>query len=419
MRLVLLTVVLVLLGLWAGCSVGLTLRLFSQEEAAKEEEEDQKIEEEPPASIRIRRRMEPQLRGSSDPKEKLPLAVRGVHAFYYPWYGTPETDGAWAHWNHEHLPHWDATVQARYPPFRHDPTQKDIGAAFYPRLGPYSSNDATIVDDHARQARLARIGVLVVSWYPSTHNENVDEAIGLILEAAAKFGLEVCFHLEPYEGRTALSVRKDVDLVLETYATHRAYHRIDGKPVFYAYDSYQISPNDWTAAFHGARIFFICLVLDKKHLSDYLLNGGPFDAAYTYFGATSFTYASNPKHWTDLANLAKSVQKEFIPCVAPGYDDLSVRPWNGQNRRERRNGDYYDDMWQNAIDARASIVAITSFNEWHEGTQIEEAVPFSTAGGKPYLDYGIGHPPTFYLDKTRDWVSKFEKSGDRSSSFVP
>ncbi len=24
-----------------------------------------------------------------------------AHIFYYPWYGTPERDGAYYHWNHE------------------------------------------------------------------------------------------------------------------------------------------------------------------------------------------------------------------------------------------------------------------------------------------------------------------------------
>jgi len=25
----------------------------------------------------------------------------GMVAFYYPWYGNPQTDGKWLHWNHE------------------------------------------------------------------------------------------------------------------------------------------------------------------------------------------------------------------------------------------------------------------------------------------------------------------------------
>ena len=40
---------------------------------------------------------------------------RRVHAFFYLWYGTPEVDGKWQHWDHEVLPHWDASLRDRYP----------------------------------------------------------------------------------------------------------------------------------------------------------------------------------------------------------------------------------------------------------------------------------------------------------------
>jgi hypothetical protein len=37
-----------------------------------------------------------------------------VGVFYYVWYGAPETDGAYMHWNHSVLPHWNAQVQAKH-----------------------------------------------------------------------------------------------------------------------------------------------------------------------------------------------------------------------------------------------------------------------------------------------------------------
>ncbi|CAE8620645.1 unnamed protein product, partial [Polarella glacialis] len=30
-----------------------------------------------------------------------------VHAAFYLWYGNPEVDGRWIHWNHKVLPHWE------------------------------------------------------------------------------------------------------------------------------------------------------------------------------------------------------------------------------------------------------------------------------------------------------------------------
>ena len=53
-------------------------------------------------------------------------------------------------------------------------------------------------------------------------------------------------------------------------------------------------------------------------------------------------------------------------------------------------------MWNKALSIKAPLVSITSFNEWHEGTQIETAVE-----RKGYEDYG---DPNLYLDITKEVI---------------
>ena len=66
--------------------------------------------------------------------------------------------------------------------------------------------------------------------------------------------------------------------------------------------------------------------------------------------------------------------------------------------------------WRTAIAASPKLVTVTSFNEWHEGTQIEEAVPKATADNRfTYLSYEP-HEPDFYLVKTRECVDEFVNS---------
>ena len=55
--------------------------------------------------------------------------------------------------------------------------------------------------------------------------------------------------------------------------------------------------------------------------------------------------------------------------------------------KPRRNGATYDAMWRMAIAGGADRVTITSFNEWHEGTQIEPAAPPGRRGRYRYLSY--------------------------------
>jgi len=95
----------------------------------------------------------------------------------------------------------------------------------------------------------------------------------------------------------------------------------------------------------------------------------------------------------------------FIPCVGPGYLDLRVRPWNGANTRDRDGGRYYDHLFRSAIAAAPGVIGITSFNEWHEGIQIESAVP-KAIPDFVYKDYGR-REPDYYLDRTAYWVERF------------
>ena len=97
----------------------------------------------------------------------------------------------------------------------------------------------------------------------------------------------------------------------------------------------------------------------------------------------------------------------FIPCVAPGYDDTRIRPLNHEYTREREQGKYLSKMFKDAIRTAPVFVGITSFNQWHEGTQVEPAVPYEIPGYK-YKDYE-GQNPFFYLAEIKSSIYRFAK----------
>jgi glycoprotein endo-alpha-1,2-mannosidase len=74
-------------------------------------------------------------------------------------------------------------------------------------------------------------------------------------------------------------------------------------------------------------------------------------------------------------------------------------------------------MWKAAIQAGADRVTITSYNEWHEGTQIEPASSRPTRRGRyRYLSYegawglhGLAAEDA-YLARTRYWSDVFRKT---------
>ena len=87
--------------------------------------------------------------------------------------------------------------------------------------------------------------------------------------------------------------------------------------------------------------------------------------------------------------------------------DTRIRPWNGRNTEDREEGRYYENMFLNAIHAGPDYIGITSFNEWHEGTQIEPAIPLQIPS-YTYEDYGAETDPMFYIRKTRELIDQFE-----------
>jgi glycoprotein endo-alpha-1,2-mannosidase len=333
-----------------------------------------------------------------------------AHVFYYPWYGAPSVDGKWLHWNHNYLPHWDQSVTDRYPKGRHKPPL-DIGASYYPYLGPYSSRNLTVIDLHMQYMAMAAIGVCVLSWYPpgSADNEGLpsDNIVLSLLDAAQRNGITIAFHSEPYENRNGPSFERDVHYIVDTYGKHPALHRIKGRVVMYVYDAYHTPIEEWNSAMRRLKAnpsyacFAIALYLHEK--DDVYITQSDFDGVYTYFASHTFTFGSNLDHWNSIATLAAGNNKIFIPSVGPGYDDVKVRPWNSENTYYRKHGQYYNDSFNEAIRIKSSIVSITSFNEWHEGTQIEPAMPVQS-----YHDYQP-QDPFYYLHLTAFWVGKIGK----------
>ena len=343
-----------------------------------------------------------------------------LHVFYYLWYGNTEKDGHYYHWNHRYLPHWDQNVAKRYPLGRHVPPD-DVAANFYPALGPYSSKDPTVIEKHMRQLRQAGIGVLCVSWYPPGLSDDEgpppDTQIPLLLDIAHNHSIAVAIHIEPYRDRSPRTVRKDLEYIHERYSLHPAFHKIRTashgdqlRPIVYLYDSYLSPAQEWaellsprgSLTIRGTPFDMVAIGLLVEESHKNFITVGGFDGFYTYFASNMFTYGSTSANWKAMSTFAKANNLLFIPSVGPGYEDTRVRPWNAVNSKGREGGSYYDRMFGAALgDAQATVISVTSFNEWHEGTQIEPALPKSAAGFT-YLDY-LPHAPDFYLEKTRQF----------------
>jgi len=343
------------------------------------------------------------LRGPGAAAQTNKPAKKQVFCFYYNWYKTPAFDGEDQHWSH-----WSNGDPKGYP------GGDNIGANFFPSLGNYSTKDPAIVSKHMKMIAKAGIDAIFLTWWGKDHFTN--ESVPVILNEAKKAGVKVGFQIEPYGNRSPLTVKADVKFIVDTYGKHPAfYFSSNRKPMFFIYDSYLSKAAEWKGIFSpkgsqtirktGYDADFIGLWVNSDE-QEFFLNSG-FDGFYTYFVSKVFRYGSNPSNWSEMQQWATQNNKLFIPCVGPGYIDERIRPENSANTQDRKNGIYYDDYWEKAIALKTQYVAITSFNEWHEGTQIEPARPYKTTGFT-YLDY-TPQADDYYITRTRYWSDHFLK----------
>lgn len=278
-----------------------------------------------------------------------------VHAFFYLWYGTPEFDGKYTHWDHKVLSHMEDEVNARHQSIgqKHNPPE-NIHSSFYPLQNPYSTKDPKILARQFADMNTAKISVVVVSWWGQSDNEHGIDRQGVksdlvmhdVFRAADKNGqIKIAFHLEPYRSRTIESIRSDIDYIIRAYGRYSAIFRSqDGRPMFYVYDSYLIDTAQWhrmldpfgDITIRGTAIDSIVIGLWLQSHDGYALKNGGFDGVYTYFASDGLSYGSTTTHWDEIAEFSRLNNLICSLSVGPGYEDSTIRPWNTHHGKHRR-----------------------------------------------------------------------------------
>jgi hypothetical protein len=305
-----------------------------------------------------------------------------VLAFYYGWYGRPSASEAWVHW---------AGV---------DEAAGRIGTAtHYPALGAYDSHDPQIIEQHFRWAKAAGITGFIVSWWGQ--GDFQDRGMPLLLEAARRSGLSISIYFEevrPRDAPTPDGASDAVLYVLERYGHDAAWLRVDGKPVLFIYGRAvsQLKLDGWqtVAAQVNQRYPDGAIFIGDGISSE---SARVFDGIHTYnpTGSTARKSAGEIREWArrTFVRWIEIAGSSRIACVTliPGYDDSTQGRSLPRPVTDRHGGETYRVMWEAAIAANPDWVLICSWNEWHEGSEIEP----SAENGRRELDATAAFAPTF------------------------
>lgn len=296
-------------------------------------------------------------------------------------------------------------VGAYYYPWYDRTQQWDQGYIEPPALGRYSSRAAATIGQHISWARQFGIDFFAASWAGpqsytdvTLHDYYLPQAaaaqvpIALLYEVRARFkGDRIDF--DDAANRALLA--RDFDTMAQRYFAHPAYLKLGGRPVAFIYLT-RIFAGDYAAAVAQLREAVqraghaVFLVADEVYWGSVnRTRAALFDAVTAYnmhqativeddfdgfLGAVDGAYA----RWRAATDALPGTA--FVPNAMPGFDDAAVRPEAHHPRLtpspERFRA--FLDLALRHLDPKLPLLMVTSFNEWHEDTQVEPGERYGT-----------------------------------------
>lgn len=297
-------------------------------------------------------------------------------AFYYAWYGTPKGpmgNGKWIHWY----------------------SYGYYMAKNYPLKGLYDSWDEKVIKEHILEAIEAGIDGFIVSWWgPGSYESDTVIKILRIIEDIKKENKKfyVTIYYEGYEGKaTVKNIIDDLTFALEEFSNKDGFLKIDNKPIIFIYSRAvnNIPKNQWEIVLKEVRkkCGDVLFIVDSTDIDFVKIFGG----IHIYNICGLRTYSQMENFLRDIDAKAKKENIIHAMDISPGYDDTYVRKPGFIVDRE--NGKLYEKLWNLVLELNPDMVIITSWNEWHEGSEIEPSIE---EGNK-------------YLELTKKWSSLWKE----------
>lgn len=336
--------------------------------------------------------------------------------FYYPWYCDGECDlpYTWSHWGESppdfpsHNP--PATWSSMYLP-------DDGSDTFDPKSQLYSSLSPALLDRHLTWMDYARLDFALVSWWgrgaTSRDQGFSDRAFASLLrEASAKQSLNVAlaayYELEgDSSDPTPEEIVNDLIFIHDSRANFSSYFKVsDGTrqyPVVFVFGNSSVDTMDYTARWSKARDMMydmgkpVYISLKVWRLDDTVNYRNPL-------------YAGRIDSWHQYGPCIGSryeLQDGYSAYASPGYFEYpELTSYRGTNRPctfLERNSDLFASAVRNLASlslGEARFLLVQTFNEWHEGSQIEPGIPIE------HLELGFTQKaPSYgltYLDIVRN-----------------
>ena len=298
----------------------------------------------------------------------------------------------------------DLIVGAHYYPWYSGRTHWNEGRTDTPTRGDYDSRDLRTINQHIDEATGHGIDFFNISWWgPGSWEDNTlkdailradlidDTSFTIFYETLGRLihtSGDVKVNLDNAANRATLV--DDFKYLAEEYFDHPSYLRIDGKPVVVIYLTRTFT-GDVAGAISHLRSELLSVGHDLFIVADEVYWQDPlrpeviagirnYDAVFAYN-----MHYSQPEvgdrfversldHYRRWATATSKAGTDFIPGVMPGFDARYIRSPNPYV--VERSAERFAQFTTGGLDLLGphKILLVTSFNEWHEGTEIEPSV---------------------------------------------
>jgi len=249
---------------------------------------------------------------------------------------------------------------------------------YLPLLGLYDSGSSSVIQSQIRSMVHGRFQATIASWWGQNQKSEQTRVPALLANAAAMdpdFRITLYYEKEGTGNPSETELRRDLQYLRLRYGGNRGFLRVSGRPVLFVYNADDVDcsiVDRWKAANDTTGFYLV-----MKVFPGWASCASQPDGWHQYGPAVPYH-----RHVPTDPAVSGSVN------ISPGFWHAEdVDPQGGDRPYLARDLTRWRQNIRDMVASGAQWQLVTSFNEWGEGTAVENATEWSSPSGQgAYLD---------------------------------
>jgi hypothetical protein len=342
-----------------------------------------------------------------------------IFAHYMPWFEDKTTSGS-GKWG------WHWTMTNQNPDIVDANGKRQIASHYYPKIGPYASSDAALIEYHLLLMKYSGINGVLIDWYGSTdvndygtNRRNTEALVALLEKVGLKFAIvyedaTIPVVMAKTGSTEAVSLaRTDMNYIQQKYFAKSSYIKVGGKPLVMVFGpNYFQKTSEWESII-GAFTTKPCFMpLYGRNSTTGTVTSGEF----------IWVWGSNtdPSYIDTQYDLVTRFT-DYLGGAWPGFNDFYKEGGAGNTlfKIDYNNGVTFQDLLNKAAAKNITNLQLITWNDFGEGTMIEPTNEF----GYTYLEKlqsftGLSYHKSDLEAIAQQYALRKSKGSDKSSAKV-